>query len=298
MFSHEGIIDLLIKAQSLFTLCYLITSLVVGSNTYSGFNGIFLGIIFATFVAATYYGIKIHVSRTHFGILLGSAVILLFISLESSIYWGQYSECEHTTASKYTPSHTPLRHSRALSLQDPLASGMGGFRESTSFHGESYPFIDSGSSVGGVELLQSFAFTSVTVSSSNLRRKLITTGPQCEHKSSMVLMCVFSVFMFLSYIVQVWTLLYFKNEILGSAPLREGYSYIPSFQPHEEDECSGLVLSNNNNNESRSKINDNTISNSASSSSRNHPPPAAAMHNDGVHVHTATGQTYSVSADV
>jgi hypothetical protein len=33
-------------------------------------------------------------SRTSFGVILGSSVVLTIISLQTAIFWGQYGECE------------------------------------------------------------------------------------------------------------------------------------------------------------------------------------------------------------
>jgi hypothetical protein len=167
MYSQEQIIDLLLKAQTVIVCCYLICALVVGGNTYSGFNAVFLGLVFAGFTGATYYGLRVHVSRTHFGMLLGGGCMLLFMSLESAIYWGQYGACEAepTTTSSST------------------STGTG-------------------------------------------------SGPECSQQGAMKALCAFSVFMFLSYIGLVGALVYFKEELLGGAPMREGYSSVPSFNPH------------------------------------------------------------------
>eukprot|EP00286_Rhodomonas_abbreviata_P000083 CAMPEP_0181288518 /NCGR_PEP_ID=MMETSP1101-20121128/377_1 /TAXON_ID=46948 /ORGANISM="Rhodomonas abbreviata, Strain Caron Lab Isolate" /LENGTH=181 /DNA_ID=CAMNT_0023392649 /DNA_START=105 /DNA_END=650 /DNA_ORIENTATION=+ len=158
MYSHQECIDWLIKGQAGITACYLISALIIGGNSYAGFNAVFLGLVFSGGIGATYYGLKMHVSRTHFGMLLGGAIILMFISLESSIFWGQYGDCS-------TPSNP---NSRRL---NPL-------------------------------------------------------GPECTHTATMKAVCTFSVFMFLSYIVMIALLVHFKDEILGSAPLQEGYNVV------------------------------------------------------------------------
>eukprot|EP01039_Chlorochromonas_danica_P005851 gene5851-6444_t len=57
-------------------------------------------------------------------------------------------------------------------------------------------------------------------------------GVECDHQAAMRSMCAFSVFMFLSYLVQVATLIHFKNDILGAAPANESVGNrdgIPSF---------------------------------------------------------------------
>eukprot|EP01039_Chlorochromonas_danica_P005850 gene5850-6443_t len=54
----------------------------------------------------------------------------------------------------------------------------------------------------------------------------------CGNQAAMRSMCAFSVFMFLSYLVQVATLIHFKNDILGAAPANESVGNrdgIPSF---------------------------------------------------------------------
>ena len=101
MYTHNEILDWTLQGQSLFTLCYLISSLVVGRNSFAGFNAILLGLIFAAFIAATFYGLKKYPSRLHFGLIMGGASILIFTSLESAIFWGQYSNCEKYSESVF-----------------------------------------------------------------------------------------------------------------------------------------------------------------------------------------------------
>jgi hypothetical protein len=49
---------------------------------------------------------------------------------------------------------------------------------------------------------------------------------ECRSQSAMKSVCAFSVFMFLSYLVLGGFLVHFKNAILGSAPLNEGYDTV------------------------------------------------------------------------
>lgn len=175
MYSHTELLDRLLQVQALLILAYFISACVVGGNSFAGFNALFLGIIFGGFAAATYYGLKIYPNRLNFGLILGGASILLFMSLQSAIFWGQYAECES--------------HSRRY-LTDDLESTTAQRALSSSFD----------------------------------------LGPECKNISAMKSVCTFSVFMFLSYISQIWHLVHFKNDILVSAPPEtDNYSTIPTF---------------------------------------------------------------------
>lgn len=129
----------------------------------------------------TYYFLKKQINRTFFGIILGGAVMEIFISLESAIFWGQYSRCSN---------------SRRLSL---------------------LPFSES--------------------------HRGLSFGVECQHTSAMKSVCTFSVMMFLSYIFLIAVMIKFKNEILGRAPLDEGYAPVPSFSPHPSSSSSSSSTS-------------------------------------------------------
>jgi len=175
MYSHAELLDRLLLVQALLILAYFISACVVGGNSFAGFNALFLGIIYGGFAAATYYGLKIYPTRLNFGLVLGGASILLFMSLQSAIFWGQYAECES--------------HSRRYLM------------------GELGP--------ASVQRVLSSSFD---------------LGPECRNTSAMKSVCTFSVFMFLSYISQIWHLVHFKNDILVSAPPEtNNYSSIPTF---------------------------------------------------------------------
>jgi hypothetical protein len=97
MYSHEEIIDGLIVCQIVFIFCYLISTFVTLWTSYGGFSSVVSGLVYAAFCALTYYGLRRNISRTLYGIILGGSFILVFITLESAIYWGQYGNCEHVS---------------------------------------------------------------------------------------------------------------------------------------------------------------------------------------------------------
>lgn len=91
---HGQILDALFICQSLFILSYMISAIFQFSNVYNGFNAIFLGIIFLGTVICSYLYLRKNVTKVMYGILLGATFMLIFISLQSAIFWGQYSDCE------------------------------------------------------------------------------------------------------------------------------------------------------------------------------------------------------------
>jgi hypothetical protein len=181
MYSHTEVFDLLLKSQAALTCLYLICAFVVFDNSFGGFNAGFLGCIYIGFTAATYYGIVKSITRTNFGIILGGATILLFVSLQSAIFWGQYGDCD-----KYS--------SRYLMSEDHVA------------------------------------ISSLLLDMDNVSHRALSSGPeQCHRQSAMKAVCAFSVLMFLSYIVQIFSMLYFKNDMLGTGTYQEvSYSSISS----------------------------------------------------------------------
>lgn len=60
-------------------------------------------------------------------------------------------------------------------------------------------------------------------------------GPQCNHRAAMSALCAFSVFMLLTYLVQIGAMVHFKNEILAEVPLGpSSYRPIPSVNPLQQ----------------------------------------------------------------
>lgn len=53
-------------------------------------------------------------------------------------------------------------------------------------------------------------------------------GSECHHTHAMTSVCVFSVFMLISYVFQVILLLRFKDDLLGASALNEGYNPVQS----------------------------------------------------------------------
>jgi hypothetical protein len=191
MYSHDQLLDGTLMAQAAFTFAYLISSFVVAGNDYAGFNGVITGFIFGGSIGLTYYGLKKAISRTNYGIILGACSMLVFVCLESSIFWGQYSSCVHysTVEDSSPPTTAPTAA--------PLV-----FRMSDSISVES----------------ESRLLTS-------------SIGSECRNQKAMKSMCAFSVFMFLSYLFLLTLLIRFKNDFLGSAPLNEGYDPVVTGVP-------------------------------------------------------------------
>eukprot|EP00981_Chlorochromonas_danica_P010422 scaffold3227_cov188-Ochromonas_danica.AAC.8 len=91
--THDVLLPFILLAQAVFAFCYLISSLFVGSDPYAGFNGILLGLVYLAVIGLSYYGLYKEVTRTLYGVVLGAVVMLCFISLQSAIFWAQYSNC-------------------------------------------------------------------------------------------------------------------------------------------------------------------------------------------------------------
>lgn len=154
-YPHTLVLDGIFGAQAIFTFCYLISSFVAFGNKYAGSVAVLTGLTFAAFTLAAYYGIRKRISRTSYGAVMGGASILLILSLQTAVFWGQYANCE-----------------------------------------------------AGDESI-------VTVRSGSI-------GVECTHLGAMKSICTFSVFLFLSYIIQISILYTYKDLLLGSTPLDEG----------------------------------------------------------------------------
>lgn len=171
-------LDLTLAAQAVFTFCYFISSIVMLDNSYAGFNGALLGLLYGATIALSYKGLKKDQNRIIYGIILGAVFVLVFLSLQSAIFWGQYSGCE-----SYSSSSTTTDDDKTKSDDK----------------------------------------------TTKLRR---LTGVECYYTSAMSSMSAFSVFMFLSYIVQLYLMIKHKHDILGDPGSKGGYATIPPRAPN------------------------------------------------------------------
>ena len=169
LYNHSDFLNVTFVAQAVFIFCFFVSSLFVSSNAYANFLAVFTSLIFAAFGLYSYYSLRINITRTNFGIVLGGTFVLVMISLQTSIFWGQYGNCE--------PYHN---------------------LDKQTYHSS---------------------------------RSLI--GVDCSDTHAMKSLCAFAVFMFLSYLFLIGLLYRFKDDILGSAPLNEGYAPVATIA-HEE----------------------------------------------------------------
>lgn len=189
-YSYEQLLDGTLVAQVAFTISYFISSLVVSSNAFDGFNAVMLGLVFGGTIAVTYFKVRKNPSRTMYGIILGMSVILMVISLQSAIFWGQYAGCQSDSSSTSSPTMAPTSAPAARKLV----------------------------------AMDTDLFVSAE---SNFHRQLYISE-QCKNKAAMRSVCAFSVFMFLSYIFKIALLVRYKNDILKSTTDREGYAAVPN----------------------------------------------------------------------
>lgn len=87
------LIDLILGFQILCIVCFFISAFFQWNNVYAGFTTFFLGILISIFIYYTYRILRIEITRISYGIILGGSVMLVFILLQSAIFWSQYSGC-------------------------------------------------------------------------------------------------------------------------------------------------------------------------------------------------------------
>eukprot|EP01031_Cornospumella_fuschlensis_P030497 gene30496-36860_t len=92
-YSPDQLLKGTLLIQVVFVACYLISAVFLATNTYAGFNALLLGVVIIAVIGLSYYGLFKEVTRTLFGIVLGCSVMLIFMTLQSAIFWGQYSDC-------------------------------------------------------------------------------------------------------------------------------------------------------------------------------------------------------------
>ena len=86
-------VDKILKAQGVIAFCFLICVSVLAKNEYAGVVGVFIALFFIAFIYVTYRGILLETNRVYYGAILGGCSLLLLVSLETSIFYGEYSKC-------------------------------------------------------------------------------------------------------------------------------------------------------------------------------------------------------------
>lgn len=196
-YSFEQLLDGTLAAQAVFTGCYFISTLVLSGNAFDGFNAVMLGLVYGASIALTYFKIRKDPSRIMYGIILGISVVLMIISLQSAIFWGQYAGCESSSSSSTSYSNSPTM----APTQSPTSSRRF-LSEMGSMHEAYNPFSTS--------------------------HRQLYISEQCKYRSAMRSVCAFSVFMFLSYIFEIALLVRYKDNILKASTGREGYAAVPN----------------------------------------------------------------------
>lgn len=92
--SFAKLYDGLICGQAVCAACFLLSALFIASNPYAGAVAVLTGLVVPLHVGGSWYCIRRAVSRTLYGAVLGSSCVMVFVYLETAIFWGQYSDCE------------------------------------------------------------------------------------------------------------------------------------------------------------------------------------------------------------
>jgi hypothetical protein len=224
--SHEEILDVTLVAQAVIWIGYTISALVVISNNYAGFNGFLTALMFGGGIYLTHWSIK-HISRTLYGILLGMVSVMVFVSLESAIFWGQYGSCAHYSTKD--DSSPPTMKPTEMPVEDEGRRALL-FEEYQIKEHDALQVGVSSAMSSVISLLFSTLSSQPESDYSSLSSSRVLNSSyisdQCSSQGAMKSVCAFSVFMFLSYLVLGAILVHYKNAILGTAPLNEGYDVV------------------------------------------------------------------------
>ena len=234
MYTHNELTDFTLLTQGILSFCFFISAFFVAANDYAGFNSIFSSFLFGIFTGVSHYGISYNPSRTFYGAILGASVILVFISFQNAIFWGQYSSCTAMTASfspSMSPSSVPSVSPSAIPSAIPSASPSLISTNSPSATPSPSPYYTTSPTSSFSPTIsfspttyQTLVPSTVTLSPSlaplaQLSIELIQNrqlyGVECVNTGAMKALCVFSVFLMLSYIFFITILIRFKEAILG-----------------------------------------------------------------------------------
>ena len=208
-----------IIVEIVLSTCFLVAASSLIWNHYAGAVGILTGLAYLSFCGISYYGIMVKPNRTFYGAILGASCVLVFVALQSAIFFGQYSNCTLSTPRRRITTITNTQEHVSLLLQPQLQ------QENNDPRFDDRIRIDSTGSVDNHKMWMMTSQDQIrhlsTASSSSY-------SAECFNRMGMRFACLFSVFMFITYLFFILVLFRFKDDILGSKPLDEGYLSVPT----------------------------------------------------------------------
>lgn len=202
MYSYQELIDFTLLAQGILSLCFLVSALSVAAYDSTGYLAVFTAFIFSTFTGISHYGISYKLTSVFYGAILGSSFILIFVALQSAIFWGQYGTCSMGSAAIYTaiPSMAPSMQPSTNPTIAPTSVNMSALLRPN------------------ILVMQQL---------SNLQHRQLDEVI-CISTGGMKAICAFSVFLMFTYAFFLTVLFRFKDDVLAKLSPSEQYASVPS----------------------------------------------------------------------
>lgn len=197
MYSSQELIDFTLLSQGILTLCFLVSALSVSAYDSTGYIAVFNSFLFAAFTGASHYGISYKLTGVFYGAILGSSFILIFVALQSAIFWGGYGTCNVVATS--LPTMAPTLAPTIFPTMQPSTNT---------------PTLSQ------LNLL-------LMEQSVNIQHRRLDELV-CISTGGMKAVCIFSVFLMLTYIFFLVVLFRFKDDILVKLSSNEQYASVPS----------------------------------------------------------------------
>ena len=222
-----------IIVEVILSTCFLVAAASLFWNHYAGIVGILTGLAYISFCGICYYGIMMKPNRTFYGAVLGASCVLVFVALQSAIFFGQYSNCTVSSQQRRIMTVTNVQDHGSL-LPQPLQSQPHLQQNNNDPRFYDRIQIDSSSGLDNIKawtISQDQIIRSLsTASSSSSSSSSSSYSVECSNRMGMRFACLFSVLMFMTYLFFILVLFRFKDDILGSKPLDEGYSSVPTME--------------------------------------------------------------------
>ena len=90
--SHSELFAYVIAAEALFCFCYVVSSLFLLSNPYAGFISFVYGLALTGSVGLKWWSVRAK-DRVLYGATVGVVFLLVGMSLQQAIFWGQSAGC-------------------------------------------------------------------------------------------------------------------------------------------------------------------------------------------------------------
>ena len=94
-YTFNEVLNAVLQGECVCVFSYIISSLFLLSHSYAGFTTFVYGLVLAASIGLKFYSLRAK-DRVLYGAMLGVVTLLVVMTLQQAIFWGQSSGCTKT----------------------------------------------------------------------------------------------------------------------------------------------------------------------------------------------------------